>query len=88
MNSACPILRIRTHGKPREQRNLDHIRPYHHMGQPDGEGTDIPEIKIRGRIQDTGLQAERSGGKHGVEPDGNIFGQSHVKDDRQDAEQE
>lgn len=58
------------------------------MGQPDGEGTDVPEIEIRSGIQDSELQADRRGWQDAVDPDGNLLGQRHVNDDWQDAEQE
>ncbi len=75
------------HRQPRKQRNLDHIRTDHHVGQPDRNVSNIPEIKIRGGIEDAGLQAERPGRQDAVDPDADMFGQCHVYDDWQDTEQ-
>lgn len=57
------------------------------MGQPDGEGTDVPKIEIRGGIQNAGLHADCRCGQDTVDPGGNLLGQRHVNDNRQDAEQ-
>lgn len=79
---------IRIYRQSRKQRNFHHTCANHHIGQPDGRGTDIPEIKICGGVQDTGLQAESSGGQDAVYPDADLLGQSHIDDDRKNAEQE
>ena len=81
------IFRVGIHCQSRKHRNLKHIRPKHHMGQPDGVGTDVPEIKIGGGIQDICLKADRSGGQDTVKPDTDLTGQSHVDDDRKNTEQ-
>lgn len=74
--------------QPRKQRNLHHIDPDHHMRQPNGDASHIPKIKIRGGIQDAGLQADGTGGQDTVNQDGDLFWQRHVKDDRQETEEE
>lgn len=79
---------IGIHRQPRKQRNLHYIRANHHMGQPDGNGADIPEIEIRGGIQYACLQARSPGGQDTVYPEADFFRQSHVNDDRQNTEEE
>lgn len=58
------------------------------MWQPYGDVSDIPEIKIRSSIQNRSLQAGGTGGQDAVEPDADLLGQSHVNDDRQNAEEQ
>ncbi len=86
--SVKSVLNIGINRQTREQWNLHDIRADHHMGQPDGKVSDVQEIKIRGGIQDTGVQAECSGRQDAVDPNGDMLRHSHVNDDRQDAEEE
>lgn len=57
------------------------------MWQPDGGRADVPEIKISGGIQYAGLQTDGAGGQDAVNPEAGLFWQSHVNNDRHNAEQ-